>query len=99
MSDRELVGWFDNPTACSISSRCRRKWAWYRSLPLFIVHREIERDALTPILNQYQCPQLTTYAIYPQTHHPSKRVRVFVDFFVERFKECHTGIYVYRKQD
>ncbi|MDR4515526.1 LysR family transcriptional regulator [Nitrosomonas sp.] len=56
-------------------------------LPTFIVYREIERGSLMPILTQYHCPQITAYAVYPQTRHLSRRVRVFVDFLVERFKE------------
>ncbi|AEJ02133.1 hypothetical protein Nit79A3_2361 [Nitrosomonas sp. Is79A3] len=30
--------------------------------------------------------QLAAYAIYPQTHHRSQRVRAFVNFFIKRFK-------------
>jgi len=29
--------------------------------------------------------QLNAYAIYPQTHHLSRRVRAFVDFLAARF--------------
>ncbi|SES94162.1 transcriptional regulator, LysR family [Nitrosomonas marina] len=56
-------------------------------LPTFIVYREIERGELRPVLSDYQCPRITAYAVYPQTRHLSHRVRAFVDFLAERFKE------------
>ena len=54
-------------------------------LPTFIVHHEIERGALIPLLTEYRRPQLEMYAIYPQTRHLSQRVRALVDFLVKRF--------------
>jgi DNA-binding transcriptional LysR family regulator len=55
-------------------------------LPAFIVHREIERGALVPVLTGYRYTQLAAYAIYPQTRHLSQRVRAFVDFLSQRFE-------------
>jgi len=56
-------------------------------LPVFIVYREIERGMLLPVLTEYQYPQLAVYAVYPQTRHLSRRVRVFIDFLSKRFAE------------
>lgn len=56
-------------------------------LPAFIVYREIERGTLLPILTDYHYPQLAAYAVYPQTRHLSRRVRVFIDFLSGRFAE------------
>lgn len=55
-------------------------------LPSFIVYKEIEQGVLVPLLTDYKCPEVTAYAIYPQTRHLSQRVRAFVDFLAERFQ-------------
>ncbi len=56
-------------------------------LPSFIAHQELEKGTLVTLFDGYQFPQLNAYAIYPQTHHLSQRVRTFVDFLVARFKD------------
>jgi DNA-binding transcriptional LysR family regulator len=33
----------------------------------------------------YKAPEISIYAIYPETRHLSLKVRVFIDFLVERF--------------
>ena len=53
--------------------------------PTFIIYPAIESGQLVTILNDYTSRQLNAYAVYPQTRHLSQRVRVFVDFLVERF--------------
>ncbi len=53
--------------------------------PTFIVYQSIQQAQLKPILTDYSWPSVNAYAIYPQTRHLSRRVRVFVDFLVERF--------------
>lgn len=57
-------------------------------IPTFIAYQEIERGALVPILDKYSYSSLAVYAIYPQTRHLSQRVRVFIDFLIQRFEEC-----------
>jgi DNA-binding transcriptional LysR family regulator len=37
------------------------------------------------VLENYQTPPADIYAVYPQRHQLSGRVRAFVDFLVERF--------------
>ena len=54
-------------------------------LPTFIVYQQIEQGQLVPILRDYKPWQTNAYAIYPQTRHLSQRVRVFIDFLLERF--------------
>lgn len=56
-------------------------------LPVFIIYQAIERGALLPILTEYHYPQVAVYAVYPQTRHLSRRVRVFIDFLSKRFAE------------
>ena len=53
--------------------------------PTFIVYKSIEEGRLIPILTDYAWPGVNAYAVYPQTRHLSRRVRVFVDFLAERF--------------
>ncbi len=53
--------------------------------PTFVLYQAIQHGELVPILTDYDWPGINAYAIYPQTRHLSKRVRVFVDFLVERF--------------
>ncbi|MEN8176694.1 MAG: LysR family transcriptional regulator [Pseudomonadota bacterium] len=53
--------------------------------PNFIVYQAIQRGELVPILTGYRWPEISAYAVYPQTRLLSRRVRTFVDFLVERF--------------
>ncbi|MFA7386147.1 MAG: LysR family transcriptional regulator [Thiohalobacteraceae bacterium] len=54
-------------------------------LPTFIAFHAIETGTLTPILTDYVWPSYHAYAVYPQTRHLTRRVRVFVDYLAERF--------------
>jgi DNA-binding transcriptional LysR family regulator len=40
---------------------------------------------LQPLLQDYRAPPLPLYAIYPPTRHLSVKVRLFINFPVERF--------------
>jgi LysR family transcriptional regulator, transcriptional activator for dmlA len=42
---------------------------------------------LEQVLPEYALPPADIYAVYPERHHLSARVRVFVGFLVERFRE------------
>lgn len=55
--------------------------------PSFIVWRELAAGTLVTILDDCTWPQLDAWAIWPSTRLLSRRVRVFVDFLVERFGE------------
>jgi DNA-binding transcriptional LysR family regulator len=54
-------------------------------LPTFIAGADLRTGALTAVLTQYKAPEISVYAIYPQTKHLSVKVRVFIDFLAERF--------------
>ena len=54
-------------------------------IPRFIAADALESGALTAILADYTAPPLALYAIYPPTRHLSVKVRLFIDFLVERF--------------
>ena len=54
-------------------------------LPTFIAGADFQQGRLATILTGYQVPEISIYAIYPETRHLSLKVRVFIDFLVERF--------------
>jgi DNA-binding transcriptional LysR family regulator len=54
-------------------------------LPPFIAGADIQQGRLTTLLPRYKAPEISIYAIYPETRHLSPKVRVFIDFLVERF--------------
>jgi DNA-binding transcriptional LysR family regulator len=54
-------------------------------LPTFIAGADLQEGALRTILSDYQAPPLSLYALYPPTKNLSTKIRVFIDFMVERF--------------
>jgi DNA-binding transcriptional LysR family regulator len=54
-------------------------------LPTFIAGEDLQTGALTTVLKEYKAPEISVYAIYPQTKHLSVKIRVFIDFLAERF--------------
>lgn len=53
--------------------------------PGFIVGPEIRAGRLVPLLQDYAVPPMPIFAVYPTRRHLSAKVRVFVDFLMERF--------------
>jgi DNA-binding transcriptional LysR family regulator len=54
-------------------------------LPTFIAGADIQQGRLATVLTSYKAPEISLYAIYPETRHLSLKVRMFIDFLVERF--------------
>jgi DNA-binding transcriptional LysR family regulator len=54
-------------------------------LPVFIAEIALRDGQLRTCLDDYHPPQLKLYAIYPPTRHLATKVRLFIDFLVERF--------------
>jgi DNA-binding transcriptional LysR family regulator len=54
-------------------------------LPSFIVGADLQEGSLRSILTDYPAPEIAVYAIYPPTRHLSVKVRMFIDFLIERF--------------
>lgn len=54
-------------------------------IPEFIAEEALKKGWLKEILKEFWAPPLTLYAIYPPTRHLSVKVRLFIDFLVERF--------------
>ena len=53
--------------------------------PDFIVDSELKRGKLVPVLESFEAPASPIYAVYPSRRFLPAKVRVFVDFLVERF--------------
>ena len=56
-------------------------------LPTWMVGPELQSGELTEVLGEYTLPEPSVHAIYPPGRHLSAKVRAFVDFLVERFKQ------------
>ncbi len=56
-------------------------------LPTFIVGDYIRKGELQQILSEYQIPEIAIYVVFPSRRYLSAKVRTFVDFLSERFKE------------
>jgi DNA-binding transcriptional LysR family regulator len=54
-------------------------------LPTFIAGADLQEGRLQTVLPDYKAPEISIYAIYPQTRHLSVKVRLFIDFLVARF--------------
>ena len=54
-------------------------------LPTFIAGADLQQGSLRSILVDYKAPEISLYAIYPETRHLFVKVRVFIDFLIERF--------------
>jgi DNA-binding transcriptional LysR family regulator len=53
--------------------------------PAFIVGPEVRAGRLVPLLQEFAPSPLPIYAVYPSRKHLSAKVRLFVDFLIERF--------------
>ncbi|RMF11012.1 MAG: LysR family transcriptional regulator [Alphaproteobacteria bacterium] len=53
--------------------------------PAFTVYRDLAEGRLRTVLDEYECPPLGIYAVYPPSRHLSAKVRAFVDFLADHF--------------
>jgi DNA-binding transcriptional LysR family regulator len=56
--------------------------------PAFIVGPEVRAGRLVPLLQDFEPPAMPIYAVYPSRKHLSAKVRLFVDFLIERFSRA-----------
>lgn len=54
-------------------------------IPEFIAGEALAAGQLKAVLRDFQAPPLTLYAVYPPSRHLSVKVRLFIDFLVDRF--------------
>jgi DNA-binding transcriptional LysR family regulator len=56
-------------------------------LPTFIVHEAVKDGRLEICLSGFEKDPIALYAVYPTTRHLSPKIRVFIDFLIEKFGE------------
>jgi LysR family transcriptional regulator AphB len=56
-------------------------------MPTFLADRGLQAKALVPVLPDLKPAPMSVYAIFPRRRDASPKVRAFVDFLVEAFKE------------
>ena len=54
-------------------------------LPTFIIKQELDRETLAIVLPDYQPPAISLCLIYPLNRHLNTKIRLFVEFFRQRF--------------
>jgi len=54
-------------------------------LPTFLVGEDLKAGRLVPVLSGYAPADAAVRAMYPHSHHLSAKVRMFIDFLIERF--------------
>jgi len=59
----------------------------YSILPSFIAYRYIDNKQLQSLLTDYNWGNENAYAVYPSTRHLSSKVRTFIDYLVDCFKD------------
>jgi len=55
------------------------------ALPVVIAQNYLKAGTLVPIMEQYSLPEVGIYIVRPPGSHVSRKVRVLIDFFVQRF--------------
>lgn len=56
-------------------------------LPDYYVNEYLANGQLQSVLDHYQLPDTGVWAVYPQQRYLAAKVRLFIDFLVERFSE------------
>ena len=53
--------------------------------PTFIVGRDLQAGSLQTVMTEWALPDTGVYAVYPHHRHLSVKVRIFIDFLLDRF--------------
>src|SRR5690606_17436351 len=54
-------------------------------LPDYYVDEYLAKGKLLSVLDEFQSPEMGVWVVYPQQRHLAPKVRLFIDFLVERF--------------
>jgi DNA-binding transcriptional LysR family regulator len=57
-------------------------------IPRFIIEKELDEGVLTEVLPGFSTLEFGLFAIYPHRRYLSRKVRCFIDFLVEEFREA-----------
>ncbi|MDX3906368.1 MAG: LysR substrate-binding domain-containing protein [Pigmentiphaga sp.] len=55
--------------------------------PVFAIREDLDAGQLVPVLSNWSLPPLTINVAYPSRKHVSAKVRTFIDFLADRFKD------------
>ena len=59
--------------------------------PLYIIYDEIVAGRLVPVLTDWELPSLTINFAYQSRRHQPAKIRVFTEFFLQRFEDQELG--------
>jgi DNA-binding transcriptional LysR family regulator len=55
--------------------------------PNYIIHDDVVAGRLIPVLNEWHLPRLTINVAYQSRRHVAAKIRAFIDFMVEHFRQ------------
>ena len=55
-------------------------------LPTWLIKTHLESGELQRVLTQFEAPRTPVYAVFPRRGPPPNKVRAFVDFLAERYR-------------
>ncbi|MBF4296241.1 LysR family transcriptional regulator, partial [Vibrio anguillarum] len=58
-------------------------------MPTFIVQRYLNTGQLVQVLANYDLPDHSIFAVYPERRHMPEKVKVFIDFIEEKLHSIY----------
>ncbi|MCZ2723721.1 LysR family transcriptional regulator [Marinomonas sp. 15G1-11] len=58
-------------------------------IPTFVIGQDLSKKQLIPLFEEYTLPMQTFYAVFPERRHLPAKVRVFLDFIIEKLASDH----------
>src|SRR6185312_667074 len=56
-------------------------------LPTWLIQEQLEAGSLRRVLTEFEAPRTPVYAVFPTHGAPPKKVRSFIEFVAERYRE------------
>jgi DNA-binding transcriptional LysR family regulator len=56
-------------------------------LPTWLIQQELEAGSLRRVLTEFEAPRTPVYAVFPTHGAPPKKVRSFIEFLAEHYRE------------
>ena len=56
-------------------------------LPTWLIKQELESGRLQRVLTEFEAPRTPIYAVFPRSGPPPNKVRAFIDFLAERYRQ------------
>lgn len=58
-------------------------------IPTFVIGQDISKGRLVPLLEHYSLPMQTFYVVFPERRYLPAKVRVFLDFIIDKLESDH----------